>query len=396
MEEDASDNGQLPTGSTGDERVEAVLRWRLVLGRHAEEALPMRGVGDPASPGEDGAQAMDDALEFLYDRTFAERAHASAGGGSESRLSVPRWLHQIRQIFPEASCRVLERDALHRYSLTELVTDPEVLAEAEPSPELLSAILCFKDRMQPPVLAQARRIVREVLGSMRRELELTCLPALVGGRQDPRLPPTRTHRNVDWHQTIRRSLDRWDPAQERLVPERIRYRHRQKTRAPWTIVIAVDQSGSMMDSLVHSAILAAILAGIPSVSVHLILWDHRVVDMTEHVSDPLDVLMATQLGGGTRLAPTLRYCRGLVKEPRRTALVVLSDFYLFGDAAESLRLAAELQESGVRTMGLLALDEVGRPQYDERFAAQLSDVGWTVAALTPRRLAEQLGPMLRS
>lgn len=379
-----------------DPRAEAELRWRLVLGRHAEEPLPMEGQeggGDERST-DDGQ--VDQALEFLYDRSFADRAHQPVGDAQGQGLSVHRWLHQVRRLFPDEACRVLERDALHRYGLTELVTDPAVLAEAEPTPELLSAILTFKDRMDAPVLEQARRIVREVLAQLRMELELQCLPALSGGRVDPRVPPVRTYRNIDWHQTIRRNLDRWDTESSRLVPDRMRYRHRQRGRAPWTIILAVDQSGSMMDSLIHTAVLAAILAGLPAVKVHLVLWDHRVVDVSDQVSDPLEVLMATQLGGGTKLAPALRHCAGLVRDPTRTAMVVLSDFFLFGDGAESLRLATELHEAGVRGLGLLALDEIGRPQYDEAFAKRLADAGWTVAALTPRKLAELLGPMLRS
>jgi len=377
-----------------DPRAEVELRWRLVLGRHAEEPLPMDAQGEGHPERGDDAE-LDQALEFLYDRSFADRAHQSVGDAQGQGLTVHRWLHQVRGLFPEEACRVLERDALHRYGLTELVTDPAVLAEAEPTPELLAAILTFKDQMPSAVLHQARRIVREVLAKLQLELEMQCLPALTGGRIDPRVPPARTYRNIDWHGTIRRNLDRWDADQQRLVPERMRFHHRQRGRSPWTIVLAVDQSGSMVDSLIHTAILAAILAGLPAVKVHLVLWDHRVLDMSEQVHDPLEVLMATQLGGGTKLAPALRHCAGLVRDPRRTAMVVLSDFFLFGDGAESLRLAAELHEAGVRGLGLLALDEVGRPQHDEAFAKQLADVGWTVAALTPRKLAELLGPMLR-
>jgi hypothetical protein len=381
-------------GPATDLRAEAELRWRLVLGRHAEEPLPMDAAdGEPAN-GED--QRLDQALDFLYDRSFADRAHQPVGDAQGQGLTVHRWLHQVRELFPEEACRVLERDALHRYGLTELVTDPEVLAEAEPTPELLGAILTFKDQMPPAVLEQARRIVRQVIAKLRMELELQCLPALTGGRIDPRVPPARTYRNIDWHGTIRRNLDRWDVERQRLVPDRMRFHHRQRGRSPWTIVLAVDQSGSMVDSLIHTAILGAILAGLPAVQVHLVLWDHRVIDMSDQVQDPLEVLMATQLGGGTKLAPALRHCAGLVRDPRRTALVVLSDFVLFGDGAESLRLAAELHEAGVRGLGLLALDEIGRPQYDEAFARQLADTGWSVAALTPKKLAELLGPMLRS
>ncbi len=378
-----------------DPRLEAELRWRLVLGRHAQEPLTSPSRAEEGS-GDDDEERLDQALEFLYDRSFAERAHQQVGDGERTGLTVHRWLGQVRQLFPDEACRVLERDALHRYGLTELVTDPEVLAQAEPTPELLGAILAFKDTMDASVLEQARRIVREVVASLRAQLELECMPALSGGRIDPRVPPARTYRNIDWHGTIRRNLDRWDVQEKRLVPDRIRYRHRQRGRSPWTIIIAVDQSGSMVDSLIHAAIMGAILADLPAVRVHLVLWDHRVIDVSDQVRDPLEVLMSTQLGGGTKLLPALRHCAGLVRDPRRTALVVLSDFFLFGEAGPSLRLAAELHEAGVRGIGLLALDEVGRPQFDEAFAKGLADVGWTVAALTPRRLADLLGPLLRS
>ena len=152
----------------------------------------------------------------------------------------------------------------------------------------------------------------------------------------------------------------------------------------------------MLDSLIHASILAAILSGLPALKVHLVLWDHRVVDVSHLASDPLEVLMGTQLGGGTKLLPALRHCAGLVSDPRRTALVVLSDFFLFGEGEAPLRLAKELHEAGMRCLGLLALDELGAGQYDENFARALADCGWTVAALTPKRLAQHLGPLLRS
>jgi Mg-chelatase subunit ChlD len=387
-----SEQSRGPSDEAVSAAVDAAMRWRLVLGRHAEAPLPLAEQGD--EQGSEREEALDDALEFLYDREFAQRSHREPGAGFGKGLSVPRWLDQVRTLFPREAATVLERDALQRYGLEELVTDPEVLERAEATPELLKAILTFKHRMSEPVLQQARRVVAEVVASLRSELEAECLPALTGARGDPRVPPARTYRNVDWHGTIRRNLDRYDPERQRLVPDRVRFRHRQRGRSPWRVVIVVDQSGSMLDSLIHASVMAAIFATMPSLTVHLVLFDHRVVDVSHLADDPLAVLMGSQLGGGTRIVPALRHAAGCVTEPRRTVFVVVSDFFLFGDGPQTLALAKELHESGIRCLGLCALDTDGRAVYDEAFARRLAAEGWIVAALTPKRLAEHVAGLI--
>jgi len=383
--------------------IDAALRWRLVLGRHADDPLPLEESGEEgderegeSKKGERGqAEEQDLALEFLYDREFAMRSHQEEGAGFGQGLTVPRWLDQVRELFPQEAARVLERDALQRYGLDELVTDPQVLQRAEPTQELVKAILTFKHRMTAPVLEQARKIVQAVVASLREDLEAECLPAMAGQRGDPRRPPARTYRNIDWHGTIRRNLDRYDPEEQRIVPDEVRYRHRQRGRSPWRIVIAVDQSGSMLDSLIHASVMAAIFAAMPALTVHLVLWDHRVVDMSHAADDPLSVLMGCQLGGGTRLVPALDHCAGLITEPHRTVLVVVSDFFVFGEADAALSKAKELAEAGVRGLGLCALDTAGQAVYDEVFARRLAAQGWRVAALTPRKLAEHVAELIR-
>lgn len=374
------------------------MRWRLVLGRFAHSNLR------PAQPGDnpDGelagrlaaSEAMEKTLDFLYDREFAKRAHR-AGPGSGDGLSIPAWLSGVRRLFPQQAAEVLERDALHRYGLTELVTDPEVLSRAEPTTDLLKAIVQFKHLMKGPVLKVARQRVAEVVEKVRSQLETDTAPALYGPSQPMDQPPVRTFRNIDWHRTVRRNLKNWDTAQQRLVAERVSYRHRAHDRSRWRIVVSVDQSGSMTDSLIHSAVMAAIFARLPSVQVNLVLWDHRIMDCTELVSDPLEVLMNVQLGGGTDFLPALQYCSVLVEDPAHTILVVLSDFHIWGDREQSLELAADLTGAGVRAVGLCALDTDGRAVYDDRFANELADRGWFVAALTPRRLAEHIGSIVR-
>lgn len=386
-----------------DARIDRALRWRLLLGRYASEHLP-RGAAD-ASP--DGgkpagfADAVQDAeelektLDFVYDREFARRAHRDAGRGTGDGLTIPAWLGGVRELFPREAAEVLERDALYRYGLTELVTDPEILGRAEPTTALLKAIVQFKHLMSPEVIAVARARVKEIVATMQATLETECLPALTGPQGSGRAPKVRVFRNVDWTRTIRRNLKHWDRDAGRLVAERIDFRRRTRDRSRWRIVISVDQSGSMTDSLIHAAVMAAIFAALPAVSVNLVLWDHRIVDASDLAADPLEVLMGVQLGGGTDMLPALKYGASLITEPERTVYVVLSDFHVWGDRREILGLCEELAASGVKGVGLCALDSDAMPVHDEQFARDLADRGWLVGALTPGRLAEVVSRFLR-
>ncbi len=381
--------------------VELALRWRLLLGRHADRALSLDTLAQraPTGEGDVGATArdareLDRVLSFLYDREFARRGHQRAGAGQGSGLVVPEWLRGVRVLFPQEAVEVVERDALARYGLTELVTDPEVLRSLEPTEDLVKAILQFKHLMSPEVLTQARILVRQVVEQLAEKLKREVQPALTGPVDPERARPARTFRNADWHRTIRRNLKNWDPQTERLVADRIEFRNRQRGRAAWRIVVAVDQSGSMLDNLIHAAILASILASLPAITVHLVLWDHRVLDVTPHVHDPLEVLMGAQLGGGTRLLPALRHCASLITEPERTVLAVVSDWYVYDEAPACLALAHELVGAGVKGLGLCALNADGHAEYDRRFASALAGAGWWVAAVTPRHLAEHVARVI--
>jgi len=395
-EEDPLAQAPLP-GSEEAERVESALRWRLVLGRFGDDRLGMDRLeeesGTVSEPGDlaqhlsEGGQ-MDQSLEFIYDRAFARRAHRQAGRGSGSALTIPAWLSRSRALFPEAAARVIEQDALWRFGMTELVTDAEILRQSEPSTDLLKAILQFKHLMNAEVLEAAREVVAAVVEELAQSLRTECEPALFGAGDPDARPPLRTFRNTDWRRTIRDNLGRYDTENQRLVVDRNRYRHRQRHRGQWRVIIAVDQSGSMLDSLIHSCVMAAIFATLPALDVRLVLWDHRIVDVSDQVEDPLQTLMGVQLGGGTRLLPALTYCADLVSEPEKTLMVVLSDWYIWSEGTACLKLAAELTEAGVHGIGLCALDAEGAPVFDERFARELAGAGWFVAALTPKRLAE--------
>jgi hypothetical protein len=392
--------------ATFNQRVEMAMRWRLVLGRFADDNLGYDHLKDLAAaegegPGEElqamlvEAHSLDAPLEYIYDREYSERSHRSAAPTGPNTFSVPAWLGRVRKLFPHEAAQIIQQDALTRYGMTELVTDAEILRSSEPTEDLLRAIIQFKHMMKGDVLDAARDIVRVVVDAIAEKLLRECRPALLGVTDRRREhPPVRSFKNVDWRRTINRNLRNWDSGRDRLVVERISYHHRQRNKKSYRIIVAVDQSGSMTDSLIHSAVMAAIFASLPSVSVNLVLWDHRVFDVTHLADDPMEVLMSCQLGGGTLMLPAMQYCAGLISEPEKTIFVLLSDWFLFQEAKSCLAMAHELHEAGVTCLGLNALDLNSAPVHDEAFAKELAGRGWFVASLTPKALAEHVGKLL--
>ena len=363
-------------------------RWRLVLGRYANEPL-----GNGAGLGERQLR-MERALDFLYSREYQERGQRDEdnreGTLDPSQIAVPDWLAEVRELFPRETVETVERHALDRYGLHELVTDPEVLSKLEPSFDLLRILLTFRGQMRGRVLDEARRLIRHVVEEIRARIEPQVRNAFVGRIDRSRRGRRPSARNLDWRGTIRRNLKHWDPERRRLLVEEVRFFARQERRLPWTVILAVDQSGSMGRSVIHSAVMAGILAGLPLIDVRLVAFDTSVVDLSGFVDDPVEVLMSVQLGGGTDIGRALAYCESLIQDPARTAVVLVSDFCEGADPARLLALCRRLAEARVKLLGLAALDEEAAPAYDRAMAERLAALGMEIAALTPRRLAQWL------
>jgi Mg-chelatase subunit ChlD len=370
----------------------ALARWRLILGRFADRSL--QGCL------KDGRQArMDRALEYLYGREYASRGVRPGDGGRGGSLdpsvfSVPEWLGQVRELFPRETVEVLQRHALEKYKMTELVTDPEVLRQLEPSYELLKTLLTFKDMMHGPVLDQARRIVREVVEDLRHKLAREVRQALWGKLNRNRRSHVHVFRNLDITRTIRANLKNYDLERRQIVLQNLHFFSRVQHHMPWHIIMAVDCSGSMMDSVIHSAVMAGIFKGLPALRVRLIAFDTSVVDLSDAVEDPTELLMNVQLGGGTDIGKAMEYCEQQVQTPTRTIMVVVTDFCEGGDPNRMVAAVKRLREAGVRVLGLAALDAEANPVYDSALAERCVDAGAEVAALTPRRLAEWLANVL--
>jgi Mg-chelatase subunit ChlD len=367
-------------------------RWRLVLGRYSHQRLP-----DPADPNGD---RYEQALDYLYGREYAGRGgrpgseedQETPGAGSldPSSPSIVDWLGEVRELFPRETVETIERHALDRYGLTELVSDPEVLARIEPSEELLKTLLSLKGSLQPGVLDQVRRIVRTVVEDLRRRLESEVRQAFTGRLSQHRHSPLPVAANFDARGTVRANLKHYDPASQRLVVERPLFFQRNTRRIPWEVVLVIDQSGSMVGSVIHSAVMAGILAGLPSYRLRLVVFDTSVVDLTDLAGDPVELLMSVQLGGGTDIAQALTYAEQVIDNPGRSVVVLVTDFCEGGPPSALVAAVRRLVEARVTAIGLASFDGSEHPAYDKQVAQRLADAGMSIAALTPGRLAEWL------
>ncbi|MBU6959218.1 VWA domain-containing protein [Pseudomonas sp. CVAP len=365
-------------------------RWRLVLGKYADK--PLRDAAGGAGL-EGQAARMDVALEYLYGREYQGRGlreDARAGSLDPTQLTLVTWLGEVRELFPVDTVEVIEQHALDRYGLTELVTDPQALERLEPNQQLLRTLLALRGHLQGDVLVMVRRIIRQVVEEIRKRLEPQVRQVLSGRLNRQRHSPMAVARNFDALGTLRHNLKHYDVERQRLVVEKLFFFQRNSRRLPWDIILCVDQSASMADSVIHSAVMAGILAGLPALRVKVVVFDTDVVDLSEHAGDPVETLMRVRLGGGTDIGKALRYCSQLLENPQRTVLVLVSDFYEGASPNELLRTVKQLAEARVTLLGLAALDDQANPDYDRQMATSLAACGMQIAALSPQRLAHWL------
>lgn len=359
-------------------------RWRLVLGKAAQAdgtaaGLPLELHGDEA--------AMDQVLEALYD------SNRSAGLGSSSP-NVNRWLGDIRTYFPQSVVQVMQKDALERLHLHQMLLEPETLATVEADVHLIGTLLSLKNVIPNKTKETARQVVRKVVEALERKLRNPMTTAVRGALNKA----TRTSRprpgELDWHRTIRKNLQHYQPERHTLIADRLVGYGRQRSSLR-DIVLCIDQSGSMATSIVYSSIFGAVLASLRAVSTRLVVFDTEVVDLSEHLHDPVDVLFGTQLGGGTDINRAVGYCQQLVTRPTQTIFVLISDLIEGGVAEQLLRRTAEMIGSGVSMVCLLALSDNGAPCYDEELAAKMSALGAPAFACTPDLFPDLMATAIR-
>lgn len=360
---------------------DALTRWRLLLGEAASGALgELQG----------DALAADTALEWLYSRDpgRSARGERGTGGNGPSQLTTPDWINLVHQLFPRETIERLERDAVEQYGLVDLVSHQEVLQRVEPSPALLRAVLRTKHLMNPAVLRAARQLVAQVVRRIMEELATDVRQAFSGTRDRRRRSSLRIARNFSFQLSVRDNLGRWDPLRRKLFIQNPIFTSRVRRQAQrWDLILLVDQSTSMVGSVIHAAVMAACLWQLPGMRTRLVAFDTEVVDLTADVSDPIELLMKVQLGGGTDIARAVGYAQHHVANPRQSIVVLVSDFFEGGSASLLLQRVRALVQSGVTVLGLPALDAQAVPVYDRELAQRLANAGAHIGAMTPGELA---------
>ncbi len=369
---------------------ELLNRWRLVLGKYAEEQISF-------SSGNIQYMEMENVLDYLYSREYGDEQEVredKKGGSEGSQLTVPHWLRKIKKLFPKRTVEILERHALEKYNMTELLTDPEVLRKLEPNKELLKTILELKHMMKGEVLVLAREIVRKVAEEIARKLEQEIRISFFGRINRNVSSPVKSARNLDMKKTIRMNLKNYDQDSRQIILKNVYFNARMKKYNQWRVIVCVDESGSMLDSVIHSAIMAGIFAKLPMLDTKLVIFDTNVVDLSGYVEDPVETLMSIQLGGGTNIAGALEYCEGLIDFPFRTIVVLVTDLYEGGGYQRMYAASRGIIESGAKLVVLTALDMDANPNYDRNAAAALAAMGAFVGAMTPEDLAAWMGNII--
>lgn len=357
---------------------EYLKRWRLILGGNEAD-----GTGITLTPEE---QRIDQSLEAVYD---SDRR----GGLGSSAPKVSRWLGDIREFFPQTVVQVIQRDAIKRLNITSLLTEKEMLETVVPDVHLVATLMSLSRVIPEKNKEMARQVVRKVVDELLRKLSAPTQQAVTGAlnrsarRRNPR------YNEIDWKTTITKNLKNYQPEYKTIIPE-MRIGYGRKRKAMKDIILCLDQSGSMGTSVIYSGIFGSVLASIPAVSTRMVVFDTTVVDLTDDLQDPVDLLFGVQLGGGTDIARALTYCQGVITRPQDTVLVLVTDLYEGGDAREMRKKFVSLVNSGVQLIVLPALNDDGAPSYDKSHAEFLANIGVPTFACTPDKFPNLMAAAL--
>lgn len=353
-------------------------RWRLILG--SDEA---DGTGITLTKEE---QRIDNSLKAVYE---SDRS----GGLGSSSPKVSRWLGDIREFFPQSVVQVIQRDAIKRLHLDSLLTEKEMLETVVPDVHLVATLMSLSRTIPEKNKETARQVVRKVVDELLQKLSAPTQQAVTGAlnrssrRRNPR------YKEIDWKTTITKNLKNYQPEYKTIIPEK-RIGYGRKRKSLKDIILCLDQSGSMGTSVVYSGIFGAVLASLPAVNTRMVVFDTAVVDLTDDLQDPVDLLFGVQLGGGTDIARALTYCQEIISRPQDTVLVLVTDLYEGGEVRDMYKRFVGLVNSGVQLIVLPALNDDGAPAYDKTHAAFLAELGVPTFACTPDKFPDLMAAAL--
>lgn len=384
---------------------EQVKRWRLILGADAEQKLQLYGATSGPLLDEE-SRLMDEALAAIYDGTSGHMGMDSSGlcptgsrksaGLGASSPNLAKWLGDIRSFFPPDVVSIIQADAIERRGLTQLLFEPELLSQVKPDIQMVATLMSLKGHIPEKTKDTARQLVKVVVEEITNRLSDDMRRAVTGALNRRQHSPIPSASGLDWNTTIRKNLKHYDMDRQLLIPEKVYFFDRARRSKEWTVILDIDQSGSMANSVIYASIVGSIFASMPSLDTRVIVFDTEVVDLSEQCAeDPVDMLFGVQLGGGTDINKSVAYCEQFISEPKKTIFILVSDLYEGGNRSELLRRMAEMQQAGVKAICLLALSDQGIPDYDDSVARKLASFGIPCFGCSPDRLPELIEGALK-
>lgn len=357
-------------------------RWRLILGSDAENSCP-----SDLSAAE---IRMDKALAALYETPPQDKRR---GGLGASAPKISAWLGDIREYFPQSVVQIMQKDAIERLNLKTLLTEKEMLANITPDVHLVATLMSLSSTIPEKNRTLARQIVQKVVDELTQKLQAPTQQAVLGALNRATRTRNPRYREIDWHRTILKNLKNYQPDYQSIIPE-VRIGYGRKRKAVRDLILCLDQSGSMGTSVIYSGIFGAVLASLPALQTRMVVFDTSVVDLSDQISDPVELLFGVQLGGGTDIDRALAYCQSQITRPTDTTLVLVTDLYEGGNERRMRQRMAELVASGVQFIVLLALNDDGAPFYDQQNAEYLASLGVPAFACTPDQFPDLMAAAL--
>lgn len=360
-----------------DERLK---KWRLILGKQADK--------DETVQLSQEMQGMDTVLEELYDTGNQK------GGLGGSAPKINRWLGDIRKYFPTSIVQIMQKDAFERLDLEEMLLEPELLESIEPDVHLVGTLLSLNKVMPAKTKETARAVIQKVVTELEKKLRNPMQVAIKGALSRSVRNRRPKYNEIDWNRTIRANLKHYQHDYKTIIPQNL-IGYGRKGKALREVILVVDQSGSMASSVVYSSVFGAVMASLKSIKTQMIVFDTAVVDLTQHLTDPVELLFGTQLGGGTDINKALGYVQQQIRTPNDTILVLISDLYEGGNERQMLKKCASLKESGVQFIVLLALSDEGKPMFDRSVASKLATMGIPSFACTPDKFPDLMAAAIQ-
>ena len=382
-------NNKQTKNSNTDQQVK---RWRLILGQYADDNLNNKL--------DSYEQQIDQALDYLYQHEYLARGLLTegknrSGGKDGSVYNTVNWLRQSRKLFPKSTFERMQNQALERYNLQGILNDPNAVKELQPNFNSVRLLMRLRGELSNSVQDEVKALIKKVVDEILQKIQPSFVKTMTGKKNRFRRSLLKNSQNFDWRTTIKANLKHFDHDQQRIVIEKAIFNSRAKRQLPWDIILCVDQSGSMDSSIIYSAVCASIITQLPAVKLHLFVFDTQVVDLSHLVSDPVEILMTVQLGGGTNIGYALNYAEQRIINPTRTIMVVVSDFYEGVNLTNLYNTVARLNANRVKMLGLAALDYSATPVYDLQTSQELANRGMQIAALTPEHFANWLAEVMQ-